>query len=704
MGLYGGGGDDAIEFQEEMAEKAYEYDTKTYKYQWGNSAQEGQFIPNEGEIFRKYESQYDAYNKQVAAATDARLFQERSNRDAWQYGKQRVDFEYQMQQKVQDQQKLTLRDQLTENTLTRNAADANARLIRDEQLQQQSFNSRQILQEFLQDQGTFGFERERLLNDLGLNEERLDNEVSRARSDLNTAQKLSAGSTDRQNLELQIKENQLNTKQAQNNADLASAVSKAASATDITQRTADLTEGKLLSEEQKARTVLSQRTGDAGLDRTAVELSYAQKAGDIAASKTALTQDYITKEAANQFNRAALGIETSEVKQRRDYQTDAILRDLQNQKAQAKFGATKANIDALTKAGQAQVSQAGRSQGKSIVAFMGEVGRQQAEMVNTLIHAQKAGEEKVRQTKMSALNDVQRAAIKSQQLDLQSLENLNKLSLGIDQANRDLRAAGDIKGLELAKITKGVADATELTNLTVQDLQREIGGRKGLTIANLQDIQKDLASKQRDAAIQTQDISQTRQGERGLTTNRIQAILDELDGRGDQYRVTQDSVNQRRSLLRQGADIGERKISKGLADLSTRYGLNQEIVNAMRDSASNQYQQALSENARAKSQADLSAKARVMIDPQRQPYAPEPRSLPVVQFVPPTKPKVPPAPIKGAKMSYGGMGALDAAMAVGGGALAGISAYAGLKAAGMVGAATPVGWAIGIGSVLASFM
>ena len=502
-----------------------------------------------------------------------------------------------------------------------------------------------------------------------------------------------------------IKGNQLNTKQAQTDADLASALSKAATASDITQRTADLTEGKLLSEEQKARTVLSQRTGDAGLDRTAVELSYAQKAGDIAASKTALTQDYITKEAANQFNRSALGIDTAEVKQRRDYQTDAILRDLQNQKAQAKFGATKANIDALTKAGQAQVSQAGRSQGKSIVAFMSEVGRQQTEMVNTLILAQKSGEEKVRQTKMSALNDVQRAAIKSQQLDLQSLENLNKLSLGIDQANRDLRSASDIKGLELDKITKGVADATELTNLTVKDLQREIGGRQGLTIANLRDIQKDLASKQRDAAIQTQDISQTRQGERGLSTNRIQAILDELSGKESQYDITQYNVNQRRSLLREGADIGERKISKGLADLSTRYGLNQEIINAMRDSASNQYQQALSENQRAKSQADLTAKARVMIDPQRAPYAPAPRQLPVVEFVEPTLPKVPPAPIEGAKMSYGGMGALDAAMAVGGGALAGISAYAGLKAAGIAAStATPIGWAIGIGTVLSSFL
>ena len=700
----GGGGDDAIRYQKEMAEKAYEYDTKTYKYQWGDNAQEGQYVRS-GEIHRKYAAQYDAYNKQRYAARDARAFQQASAQDSWQYGKDRVDFEYDMQRRARDQQVSTKNDQLTENTLTRNAADANARLIRDEQLQQQGFNSRQILQEFLQDQGTFGFERERLLNDLGLNEERLDNEVARARSDLTTAQKLSAGSTNRQKLELQIKENQLNTKQAQNESDLTSAVAKAASATDITQRTADLTEGKLLSEEQKARTVLSQKTGDAGFDRTAVELSYAQKAGDIAASKTALTQDYTTKEAATKFNRSALGIDTAEVKQRRDYQTDAILRDLQNQKAQAKFGATKANIDALTKAGQAQVSQAGRSQGKSIVAFMGEVGRQQAEMVNTLILAQKSGEEKVRQTKMSALNDIQRSAIKSQQLDLQSLENLNKLSLGIDQANRDLRSAGDIKGLELDKITKGVADATELTNLTVQDLQREIGGRKGLTIANLQDIQKDLASKQRDAAIQTQDISQTREGERGLSTNRIQSILDELSGRESQFDVTRTSVNERRDLLRRGANIGERKISQGMADLSTRYGLNQEIVDAMRSSASNQYQQALTENERAKSQADLSAKARVMIDPQRAPYAPAPRQLPVVEFVEPTLPKVPPAPIEGAKMSYGGMGALDAAMAVGGGALAGISAYAGLKAAGFAaGTATPIGWAIGIGSVLSSFL
>lgn len=699
----GGGGDDAIKFQKEAAKKAYEYDTKTYKYQWGDNAQEGQYVRG-GEIHRKYAAQYDAYNKQRYAARDTRQFQQDSAQDSYNYGRQRVDFEYDMQRRAQDQQKLTDTRQRTENTLTKLAADANARLIRDEQLQQQSFNSRQILQEFLQDQGTFGFDRERLLNDLGLNEERLDSEVSRARSDLNTARNLSGGSIDRQRLELQIKENQLNTKQAQSDADLASAVTKAASATDITQRTADLTEGKLLSEEQKARTVLSQRTGDAGLDRTAVELSYTQKAGDIAASKTALTQDYTTKEAATKFNRSALGIDTAEVKQRRDYQTDAILRDLQNQKAQAKFGATKANIEALTKAGQAQVSQAGRSQGKSIVAFMGEVGRQQAEMVDTLIRAQSAGEEKVRQTKMSALNDIQRSSIKSQQLDLQSLENLNKLSLGIDQANRDLRSAGDIKGLELSKITKGVADATELTNLTVKDLQREIGGRKGLTIANLQDIQKDLASKQRDAAIQDQDISQTRQGEADLSTNRIQALLDELSGKQDQFMVTRDSVNQRRSLLQQGSNIGERKISKGLADLSTRYGLNQEIVNAMKDSASNQYQQALSENQRAKSQADLTSRARVMIDPQRSPYAPAPRSLPVVEFVEPTLPKVPPEPIEGAKMSYGGMGALDAAMAVGGGALAGVSAYAGLKAAGMVGAATPVGWAIGIGSVLASFL
>ena len=139
----GGGGDDAIKFQKEAAKKAYEYDTKTYKYQWGNNAQEGQYVRG-GEIYRKYVSQYDSYNKQRQAARDARQFQQDSAEDSYDYGRDRVDFEYNMHRRVQDQQKLTDTRQRTENILTKNAADANARLIRDEQLQQHSFNSKQV--------------------------------------------------------------------------------------------------------------------------------------------------------------------------------------------------------------------------------------------------------------------------------------------------------------------------------------------------------------------------------------------------------------------------------------------------------------------------------------------------------------------------------------------------------------------------------
>ena len=724
----GGGADDAINFQNQQIQKTYEYDAMMWHYNYNHSVptvEQGGYLGSmgkdagayanfnlqpgqRGQIHRQYDQAVLKQDHAKLNAARQKLFQTIERDRAFDYGEDRRQFDYQVQTDVRNAQLSTKDAQLALNSAAQNNAYNREQKILQEQIDQHAFEERQNLLDFDFDTFGLGFKKEELLNQLGLSQSQLDAESKKASADLATQQRLNASAQGRENIQLQIRENELNTAVAKNDLDLNTAITKAASETQAVGQQAALTEGKLLSEEQRAKTLLGQKTGDAAFQVAEAQLKLQAKTGDVAATKRGLTEDYLVKDAANKFNRAALGIDTEQVKQRKDYQNDLIAREIENQRATAAFGAQKANLDALNRVGQASVLQAGRSQGKNIVAYLSLIGQQQAELVDSVVRAQTVGQRKQRENKVQALNDIQRAAIKGQQLDLQALENLNKLSLGLSEADRSLDLATTQTGLELGKIAKSVQDATELTDITVKDLQREISARKGLTATTLQDIQEGVTAKRSEAALTGTDLAQRRTGERQLTQNRISTLLAEIEGRETQEGILQQELADRESYARSGYDINRRSADSELQRLARQQGLNVEIVNRMSQSARDAYGMNIQDISQAKNQADLLANARVMPAPRMAPGQQRPQQLPEISWEPIPTPVVPPAPVPGAKMSAPTLGALDYASGIGMGALAGLGTYATMSGSAFTGtaiaAAAPyAAIAIGLGTALATF-
>ena len=724
----GGGADDAIKFQNEQIQKTYEYDAMMWHYNYNHSVPTvaqggylGSLGPDKGayknfhlqpgqrgQIHRQYDQAVTKQNHAKLNAARQKLFQTNERNRAFDYSEDRRQFDYDVQTDVRNQQTTTRDQQLLLNTAAQNDAFNREQKILQEQIDQHAFEEKQNLLDFDFDTFSLGFKKEELLNQLGLSQSQLDAESKKASADLATQQRLNASAQDRENIQLQIRENELNTAVAKNELDLNTAITKAATETKAVGQQAALTEDKLLTEEQRAKTLLGQKTGDAAFQVAEAQLKLDAKKGDVAATKQGLTEDYLVKDAANKFNRAALGIDTEQVKQRKDYQNDLIAREIENQRATAAFGAQKANLDALNRVGQASVLQAGRSQGKNIVAYLSLIGQQQAELVDSVVRAQTVGQRKQRENKVQALNDIQRAAIKGQQLDLQALENLNKLSLGLSEADRSLDLATTQTGLELGKIGKSVQDATELTDITVKDLQREISARKGLTATTLQDIQEGVTAKRSEAVLTGTDLAQRRTGEKQLTQNRISTLLAEIEGRKKQEGILQQEIADRESYARSGTDINLRSADSELQRLAKQQGLNVEIVNRMSQSARDAYGMNIQDIRQAKKQADLLANARVMPAPRMAPGQQKPQELPEISWEPIPTPVVPPAPVPGAKMSAPTLGALDYASGIGMGALAGLGTYATMSGSAFTGtaiaAAAPyAAIAIGLGTALATF-
>ncbi len=723
----GGAADDAIDFQREQVQKTYEYDAMMWHYNNSGSTltvDEGGYIGSLGKDKGAYANfgmppgtvgtQWRAYHQARAKqqyaqlnAAESKAWQEKERRRSWEYSEDRRRYDLGVQQSVFNKQQGTKDQQRILNQRALDLGRARENEVLNEALIQTAFENKEVMQDFDFDTFSLGFKKEEILNQLGLSNSRSDTESKQAAADLATQQKLNAAAQGRSTIELGIREKELNTAAALSHHDTNTAVAKALNESSTIQQQASLTEDKLLTEAQKAQTVLGQKTGDADFQVAEAELRLQSKIGDVAATKQGLTEDYLVKDAANRFNRAALGIDTAQIKQNKNFQNDLIGRDIQNQTAKAKFSAQRAHLESLKQTGQAAVLQAGRSQGKNIVSYLSLIGQQQAELVDSIVRAETVGQRKQRQNRVQALNDIQRSAIKSQQIDLSALESLNKLSLGISEADRSLDLATTQTGLELGKIGKSVKDATELTDITVKDLQREISARKGLTATSLKDIQEGITSKRTEEQLKQQGYIDQKSGAQALSSNRITSLLNEIAGRETQESILQDSLDERVRLQTAGADIATRSTQSDLSRLAAKKGLNLDIIQASETSARKAKEMNIADMTQAKTQADLMADARVIPPPTMAPGMQSPQPLQTVHWEPIPEPTPTPAPLLGAKMSYSQLGATDYLAGAGMGALAGLGTYTALSQGGALAglglAPTPIGIAVGLGTALAQF-
>ena len=212
---------------------------------------------------------------------------------------------------------------------------------------------------------------------------------------------------------------------------------------------------------QKADTQLSMKDSAGGTAHQAASIKAAgkQKAHELQYEK-ALT--------------GSGGADVRESKQRSDFENDLIRREVQSSRAKAAFSTTEENIKALQAVGQAQLSQAGRSQGKAVQMVLAQLGRSQSYTVESMMHDSNTAQARMKQNRAKALNTVQRAAIADQKIDFEALQNIDKVERDTEESLRGLDIDIEKGELGLDKIQTGLFHAMENTDIKSTEIDRNL--------------------------------------------------------------------------------------------------------------------------------------------------------------------------------------------------------------------------------------
>ncbi len=411
-------------------------------------------------------------------------------------------------------------------------------------------------------------------------------------------------------------------------------------------------EGQLKNEKAKSLANVKQQIGNSQFATAGKQLELIDQAGKGAYTKSGLSQSLKAKEAQSKYDQYALGLDVFSAKTRADFENDMLMRQIDDQKAKAAFDTTEANVKALKAAGQAQLGQAGRSQGKAVQAFFAELGRQNALLVETLVRGQSAGNARAIQNKIGALDTEAKAMVASSKIDLQTLDNIETTNREMSEVDRGLSMTGQQGQLDLQAIRKEMEDLLENTDIDFKEIDR-----------NLRTAQVDTA-----LGIKKEDWSLENIGARFRTNQAVlQASLDSA--------AANSVANQK--------DIVLAKLGSDLRAESAR----------------------MAEAARP---TDADGNLILPPDPMEQDADGNfVNQQPMITYQDPLAPTPPPMPQPGASGGDTSNSFQQVAGAALGGATAGLGAYAtaaaGLKAAGMATtAATPIGWAVGIGTFLAN--
>jgi hypothetical protein len=377
-------------------------------------------------------------------------------------------------------------------------------------------------------------------------------------------------------------------------------------------------------QKQKQLTNLKQSTKGAGYSTAAKQLDILDGRGKGRYQTATQYLDLASKEAENRFAKERLNLDTRTQTQALEFQNEMLRRESNKQALDTAKQIEDQEVQALRAQGQAQLTQAGRSQGKAVQGILAELGRQNNYLAEALIRGQDVAGARMKQNRLTALNTVQRAAIAEQQINFKTVENINKAMLNVGEINRGMKMS-DAKGqISLDEIQQGVMNNVENASLDVRKLEDEL------------------------TAAQT---------ETGLSLKKMDFDLDML---------------------------------------GSRFKTNQDIIRTQLESAVRTSEMNMKDIYRAKTQADLNAEARRMLDPSQGRNLVDlenfrPIELPEAIYQDPMAPEVGPPPIQGATQSPVSFG-----QALPGAALTGVTT--GIAAASVLGG--PAGIAIGIGSAL----
>ena len=233
-------------------------------------------------------------------------------------------------------------------------------------------------------------------------------------------------------------------------------------------------EGELEFQKTQQLVKLKQDVEGARFQQAGKQLSLVDASGQTDYKKANIAQDLAEKEAINKFKKVELTLSQGAAKTRADFENDLIRREISDSKAKAAYDTTNANVKALQQLGTAATLQSGRSQGKAVQMVLAELGRQQAWTVESMIRGESTARARMKNNRVTALNTQAQAGIKKAQVDYDTLSNIERADRDTKEAERDLSITGSQGKLDLDEIRKQVMDASESTDISVKEVNRNL--------------------------------------------------------------------------------------------------------------------------------------------------------------------------------------------------------------------------------------
>ena len=662
---------------------------------------------DEGVMWAKHQQQLDQRQLDKSSTAASRQYQDRTNLKSWEYQDDLSQQQHGLQIDAYNKSQQTKSAQEAINQRVLSTGLQREQAVYDEALQQQGFEDTRLAIELAEVTGTLGYEKEKLWEAFGISEigniQKQDEIAARYTQDLAT------GTLDTRQIQNELDGNlkQLDNQISQSARRLDASTRKAGTDTTATQIQGEQTRSELLTESQRQDLSIKGKESAAGTAIGQAQLDLKNVGGSIGYAKGKASRDYLSRESASRYESAAAGIELQEAKQRSDYERDLLNRELGELKANNAFELTKLQVNSLKQAGEAALSQSGRSQAKAVIGFAAAAGRQQAALVSSVTRAESLTQRKIRESKLGKLNAIQKAAMKEQKISEDRLSSLATLTSTLGEADRELGIATERTGLEVGGIQGEVQTAKELASLAQGQILKDLQFQNEKTANNLKSISDQLTDEQYLAQL-TQSGLIDRQGiEKSGAQVELDRIMNRTGYAGTVRDLSLDQVANTRSAERLKTTSASGFIDDQVGWTDDTRSLDARIAAANRSGAYSTMEANKSDLRIQKDVADERADAMAMLHPGSRVNIPRPESLPVEQWGKILSPEPAPGPILGAKMSYDGVDALDVIGGVGMGAMAGFSAYSALTAGGSsalmtAGSAGAVAWPLGIGMALYS--
>ena len=681
---------------------------------------------DEGVMWAKHQQQLDQRQLDKSSTAASRQYQDRTNLQSWGYQEQLSQQQHQLQLDAFNKSAQTKAAQLAINQRVLATGQDREIAVYDEALQQQGFEDRRLAQELAEVVGTLGYDQDKLWEAFGISE--LDNIAKQDQLDARYRQDVELGNLDTRQIQNELDGNlkQLNNQMSQSSRRLQASRAKAATDTTSTQIQGEQTKSELLTESQRqdlsikgkeraAGTAIGQAQldlknvgGSVGFVKDKAQLDLKNVGGSIGFAKSKATRDYLSRESTSRYESAAAGLELQEAKQRSDYERDLLNRELGELKANNAFELTKLQVNALKQAGEAALSQSGRSQAKAVIGFAAAAGRQQAALVSSVTRAESLTQRKIRESKLGKLNAIQKAAMKEQKISEDRLSSLATLTSTLGEADRELGIATERTGLEVGGIQGEVQTAKELASLAQGQILKDLQFQNEKTANNLQAISDQLTDEQYLAQL-TQSGLMDRAGiEKSAAEIELDRIMNRTGYAKQIHGYDTDTISRQRAAERLKTTSASNFIQTQKGWTNVTRNLDADIADANRAGALGTRDANIQDLLIQKDVADERADAMAMLYPGQRIAIPRPESLPVEQWNKILSPEPAPGPMLGAKMSYDGVDALDVIGGVGAGAMAGFTAYSALggaaSGAGIGGAsmAASVAWPVGVAMALYS--